>query len=72
MSFKDVGYPKTQEGLKKLSKYGNIGVQRMVELENKPFYDALIGMWGFDEIGAKDKALKLYSLQQEYLRDPKC
>ena len=57
------------KGFKGLSKATNIGVKRMGELENKPFYDAMKQM--YNETEAEDKASELCSLWEEYLRDPK-
>ncbi|PWA82302.1 domain XH [Artemisia annua] len=56
------------EGFKELSKAKHIGVKRMGELENKPFYDAMKQM--YNETEAEDKASELCSLWEEYLRDP--
>lgn len=55
-------------GLKELSKTVHIGVKRMGELENKPFYEAMKRK--YNEIEAEDRASELCSLWEEYLRDP--
>ncbi|XP_024990492.1 protein INVOLVED IN DE NOVO 2-like [Cynara cardunculus var. scolymus] len=56
------------EGLKNLSKASHIGVKRMGELENKPFYDAM--KHKYNELEAEDRASEVCSLWEEYLRDP--
>ncbi|KVI04905.1 putative domain XH [Cynara cardunculus var. scolymus] len=55
-------------GLKNLSKASHIGVKRMGELENKPFYDAM--KHKYNELEAEDRASEVCSLWEEYLRDP--
>nr|GEW99599.1 RNA-directed DNA polymerase [Tanacetum cinerariifolium] len=57
------------EGFKELSKATHIGLKRMGELDNKPFYDAMKQM--YNETEAEDKASELCSLWEEYLRDPR-
>lgn len=56
------------KGLKDLPKADDIGVKRMGELENKPFYDAI--KHRYDESVAEDKASELCSFWKQYLRDP--
>ncbi|KAJ9553330.1 hypothetical protein OSB04_017375 [Centaurea solstitialis] len=56
------------EGLKEVSKSAHIGVKRMGELENKPFYDAM--KQRYNESEAEDRASEICSLWEEYLRDP--
>lgn len=56
------------EGFKDLSKSAHIGVKRMGELENKPFYDAMRRK--YNETEAEDRASELCSLWEEFLRDP--
>nr|GEU93320.1 uncharacterized protein [Tanacetum cinerariifolium] len=56
------------EGFKELPKATHIGLKRMGELDNKPFYDAMKQM--YNEIEAEYKASELCSLWEEYLRDP--
>ncbi|GJR37290.1 involved in de novo 2-like protein [Tanacetum coccineum] len=58
----------TSQGFRELSKATHIGLKRMGELDNKPFYDALKQM--YNETEAEDKASELCSLWEEYLRDP--
>nr|GEU90434.1 uncharacterized protein [Tanacetum cinerariifolium] len=56
------------EGMKELPKNSHLGVKRMGELENKPFYDAMKRK--YNESEAEDRASELCSLWEEFLRDP--
>lgn len=56
------------EGMKELPKNPHLGVKRMGELENKPFYDAMKRK--YNESEAEDRASELCSLWEEFLRDP--
>nr|XP_043617497.1 protein INVOLVED IN DE NOVO 2-like [Erigeron canadensis] len=57
------------EGFADLPKSRDIGVKRMGELENKPFYEAMRQKYNKKE--AEDKALEVCSLWEGYLGDPK-
>lgn len=46
----------------------HVGVKRMGELDNKPFYVAMKRKYNSDE--ADERATELCSLWEEYLRDP--
>jgi hypothetical protein len=54
--------------MKELPKNSHLGVKRMGELENKPFYDAMKRK--YNESEAEDMASELCSLWEEFLRDP--
>ncbi|CAH1430617.1 unnamed protein product [Lactuca virosa] len=56
------------EGFKEVPKGTDIGVKRMGELDNKPFYNAMKKR--YNETEAEDKASEICSLWEEYLRDP--
>ncbi|KAL7588365.1 hypothetical protein Lser_V15G36210 [Lactuca serriola] len=56
------------EGFKEVPKGTDIGVKRMGELDNKPFYNAMKKK--YNETEAEDKASEICSLWEEYLRDP--
>ncbi|KAA8534199.1 hypothetical protein F0562_031607 [Nyssa sinensis] len=55
-------------GLKEISKSAHIGVKRMGELDNKPFYEAIKRK--YNEVEADDRTVELCSMWEEYLRDP--
>ncbi|XAR66275.1 hypothetical protein NMG60_11012447 [Bertholletia excelsa] len=56
-------------GVKDMAKFGNIGVKRMGELDNKPFHEALKRKFNDPEV-EEERAMELCSLWEEYLRDP--
>lgn len=56
------------KGFKEVPKGTDIGVKRMGELDNKPFYNAMKKK--YNETEAEDKASEICSLWEEYLRDP--
>lgn len=56
-------------GLKEFPNTPCIGIKRMGELNNKPFYEAMKKKYR-DEAEAEERASELCSLWEEYLKDP--
>ncbi|CAK8539317.1 unnamed protein product [Lathyrus sativus] len=54
--------------IKEMPRRGNIGVKRMGELDSRPFLEAVKKK--FNAKDAEDRASKLCSLWEEYLKDP--
>ncbi|XP_052204647.1 protein INVOLVED IN DE NOVO 2-like [Diospyros lotus] len=54
-------------GLKEMPRHGDVGVKRMGELDNRPFYEAAKRKYNAAE--AEVRAVEICSLWEEYIRD---